>query len=231
MLTFVLLPGMDGTGTLFEPFVAAIGRNMAIKVVHYPAEQDLGYEELQKVAAEALPEEGRFLLLGESFSGPLAVSLAASAGSRLCGLILCCSFVRSPRRVGAWIANSVLLPPQSFVPRAVVDYFLLGRFHSSALSASLRRAISQVAAHVLRRRLKAVLKVDVTDKLKAVRAPILYLRATEDRLVPPAASALVKEIAPQTHMVDIESPHCLLQAVPEKAAEAVKRFADEYCEG
>lgn len=231
MLTLVLLPGMDGTGMLFEPLVATLGQRVTTRVVSYPTDRDLGYEELEKIARDALPEEGPFILLGESFSGPVAVSLAAVAGPGLKGLILCCSFVRSPRRVGAWLKKRLLFPPPSFLPQAAIDYFLLGRFRNPALSASIRSAISRVSPHVLRRRLKAVLEVDVADKLKSTEVPILYLRATRDRLVPPPASVLVKRLAPQTDVVEIEAPHCLLQAVPGEAAGAIMRFADKFCEG
>jgi hypothetical protein len=78
MVTLVLLPGMDGTGTLFEPFVAALGHEFAVKVVDYPRAEPLGYEQLELFATAALPSEGPLILLGESFSGPIAVALAAS---------------------------------------------------------------------------------------------------------------------------------------------------------
>ena len=229
--TLILLPGMDGTGALFDPFVAAIGSNMTTRIVRYPAEQDLGYAELEEMARDALPEEGSYIILGESFSGPIAVSLAAAADARLKGLILCCSFVRSPRRIGAWLKRGVMIPPLSMLPQAVIDFVLLGRFRTPALSAELRRAISRVRPQVFRRRLREVLNVDVTDQLKAVGVPVLYLRASDDRVVSSAASGLVKEIAPQTHMIGIEAPHCLLQAAPGEAAAAVMRFVDTECDG
>jgi pimeloyl-ACP methyl ester carboxylesterase len=54
--------------------------------------------------------------------------------------------------------------------------------------------------------------------------PLLYLQARHDRVVPPAAAALVARLAPQTRIVDIDAPHCLLQAAPEAAAEAIIGF-------
>ncbi len=222
---------MDGTGTLFEPLAAAIGERAAIKVVRYPVDQDLGYEELQKIAENALPEEGPFIILGESFSGPVAVSLAAAADARLKGLVLCCSFVSSPRRVFAWIKRCAIFPPLALLPRPLVDYVLLGSFRTPALSAALWGAVSRVQTHVFRRRLRELLSVDVTDRLKAVGVPVLYLRASHDRVVPATASALVKEFAPQTDIVEIEAPHCLLQVAPGEAAEAIMRFANTYCVG
>jgi pimeloyl-ACP methyl ester carboxylesterase len=76
---------MDGTGHLFEPFIAALGGEFNVKVVRYPAAEPLGYAELEGIARAALPLEGPCVLLGESFSGPIAISLAASAPERLQG--------------------------------------------------------------------------------------------------------------------------------------------------
>ena len=41
--TLVLLPGMDGTGTLFEPLLQALGQHWPVQVLHYPGDQPLGY--------------------------------------------------------------------------------------------------------------------------------------------------------------------------------------------
>jgi pimeloyl-[acyl-carrier protein] methyl ester esterase len=74
-MTLVLLPGMDGTGQLFAPFVVALGHEFNVKVVRYPTTEPMGYAELEALARAALPEEGPFVILGESFSGPVAVSV------------------------------------------------------------------------------------------------------------------------------------------------------------
>ena len=68
MATIVLLPGMDGTGTQFAEFIAALPRGMKTVVVSYAPDQALGYEELETIVRKRLPSEP-FLLLGESFSG------------------------------------------------------------------------------------------------------------------------------------------------------------------
>ncbi len=43
-------------------------------------------------------------------------------------------------------------------------------------------------------------------------------------MVPPTAAALVEQLAPQTRRVEIDAPHCLLQAAPEAAAAAIADF-------
>jgi hypothetical protein len=47
MVTLILLPGLDGTGTLFDAFVAALGTEFNVKVVSYPTTEPLDYSELE----------------------------------------------------------------------------------------------------------------------------------------------------------------------------------------
>src|SRR5207249_6130409 len=79
MATIILLPGMDGSGSLFEDFIASLPPDVEAMVVKYPPDRALDYAELEALARAALPIQGSFLLVGESFSGPVAVALAASS--------------------------------------------------------------------------------------------------------------------------------------------------------
>lgn len=227
MVTLVLLPGMDGTGDLFEPFIAALGGEFDVKVVRYPSDEPLGYAELEAFARAALPAEGPFVLVGESFSGPITVALAASASQQLKGLVLCCTFVRNPRPLFAGLRSVVGLVPVAFAPVGVLSGLLLGRFSTVELRAALARSLAKVAPSALRARLAAVLNVDVSSKLSAVKAPTLYLRASNDRLVPPSACALISRLAPRTRVVELDGPHFLLQAVPVEAARVVRAFVHD----
>ena len=42
-ITLVLLPGIDGSGELFAPFVEALGPQVPVVVVRYPGERALGF--------------------------------------------------------------------------------------------------------------------------------------------------------------------------------------------
>jgi esterase/lipase len=69
-----------------------------------------------------------------------------------------------------------------------------------------------------------MLCVDVTAQMTAVNIPILYLQATQDKLVPRSASVLVLQCNAQTQIADMEASHCLLQTAPMEAAQAVLKF-------
>src|SRR5271168_1230847 len=85
----VLLPGLDGTGKLCGEFAEILGSSAASLILAYPADQPLGYDELEALVFAALPRHRPFLLLAESFAGPIAIRIAAQSPPGLLGVILC----------------------------------------------------------------------------------------------------------------------------------------------
>lgn len=227
MLTLVLLPGMDGTGLLFEPFIHALGNAATVRVIAYPVDQPMGYEALRLFVDSALPDNAPFVLLAESFAGPIAIQLAADGNARLLGLILCCTFVRNPRPKLAWSEFLLSVMPMSWVPRRVMSHFLLGRFSTQVLRDAIASAVGQVAPAVMRARIRAVMAVDVSAQMARIRVPCLYIRAAQDRLVPPDACGYIQRLSAATRKTLLDGPHCLLQAAPDEAAKVVNAFLQE----
>jgi pimeloyl-ACP methyl ester carboxylesterase len=227
MVKLVLLPGMDGTGDLFHPFVAALGKDHEVQIVRHPPHESLDYPALTDHVREVLPRSGRYVLLGESFSGPLAIALAAERPAGLDGLVLCCSFARNPRPWLGWLRFLLNLSPPVVPPVRLLGRWLLGSHATPALLESLSTALAKVAPTVMRQRLAAVLSVDVTVALRSVAVPILYLRAAHDRLVPRGAAAAISLVQPATRIVEIPGPHLLLQTAPAEAAGVVCQFLRE----
>jgi pimeloyl-[acyl-carrier protein] methyl ester esterase len=224
MVTLVLLPGTDGTGDLFTPFLADFAGKA--KVVRYPTSEALGYSELEQIARDALPVGEPFVLLGESFSGPIAVCLAASRPPNLLGVVLCCSSVKNPRPLlGPFGPLVNFLPAKP--PLKLMEALLYPGFTSSGLRESLKRALAQVSSAALRARIRAVAHVDVVRQLQEVDVPILYLRATEDRVVPASAGAMVVAKAKNAKLVELAAPHFLLQSAPKPAANIIREFIAE----
>jgi pimeloyl-[acyl-carrier protein] methyl ester esterase len=227
----VLLPGLDGTGLLFADFVAALGPEFDPIVVRYPPDIPLGYAELEPIARQFLPSAGSFILLGESFGGPLAISMAASAPPGLAGLVLCCSFASNPRPYLGTLKFLTPYLPVRGAPRSVFAHHFMGRFASRELASKLAEAATHVSADVFRYRIGVVCRIDFSEKLRQVRVPILYLRASVDRIVPRGASKRIKKLVPSTKIVDIDGPHYLLQNCPKAAVRAVSQFAREVTTG
>ena len=226
-MTLVLLPGLDGTGMLFDSFVSALGSEYQVKVVRYPSSEPLGYAELEEIARASLPQDGPFIILGESFSGPIAVSIAASCSSQLKGLVLSCSFVRNPYPIASYLKPFIGLLPITTTSTSKLRSIMLGKFATDALRSALANAIEQVSVPTIRARLRAVVDVDVSEKLAALNVPVLYLRASHDRIVPRAASETALRLKSDMRLAQLEAPHFLLQSAPNEAAKIVGSFVHE----
>lgn len=221
----VLLPGMDGTARLFQRFDAALRAQSTIttQAIAYPA-APLDFAALEAFVRERLPRDRPFVLLAESFSGPLGAALRADPPLGMRALILCCSFVRNPRPLLAPLRHLLAFVPFGTLPGFALRQALLAPYATPALQAELAAALAQVPPSVLRQRLRAVLKTDASRSFARGSLPVLYLRARHDRLVPPANALQILHLAPGTQLVDIDAPHMLLQAAPEAAAAAVAAF-------
>lgn len=103
-LTLILLPGLDGTGRLFSRLAEQLPGELEPRVVALPTDRELGYAELVRHARDQLPQDRLFALLGESFSGPVALRLAAERPPGLVALVLVASFHRRPV---AWWGRAV----------------------------------------------------------------------------------------------------------------------------
>ena len=227
----VLLPGMDGSGDLFAAFVAALGDAVTPLVVSYPGDQVLGYEGLVDFARTRLPAGQPWVLLGESFSGPVAIALAAERPPGLCGLILSCTFARNPVPSLRHFASLLRFTPVSSRLTILALPLLLGRHSVPWLYGALRSALDQVTAPVLRARMRAVLAVDYSERLRGIDIPVLYLQAAHDRLVGRVAARHIVWVLPSVKVIVLRGPHLLLQAAPLEAATAVRQFVNEAVAG
>ncbi len=222
MLT-LLMPGMDGTGRLFAPFQRALPPDLQTRVVSYPVDQPLGYEEL--LARIARPKEP-FAVVAESFSGPLAIRLASEPGSRVRALVLAATFARNP--VGALRPLlRVLFGQRMFAlgpPRWLLRRTLLGADATEGQLEELQAILASVEPAVLARRLREILAVDVTESLSRCRAPMLYVAGRSDRLVGRHVVRDLIEIRPDLRVRWLDAPHLVLQRRPVEAAAEIADF-------
>lgn len=225
MTAIVLLPGLDGTGELFAPLVASWGDRFRTQVVSYPRAERLGYAALADRVRALLPRNEDYVLLAESFSGPLGVMLAAERPQRLRGLVLCATFARSPLPLLRWAAPWAQAVPLAALPDRVLAWGLLGPCATPSLLKAIRHAVQSVDPVVLAGRVRAVAEVDVSVALSEVQVPVLYLQACNDRVVPRrAVRPFVAALGERLQVASCAGPHCVLQACAVDAAAAISAF-------
>ncbi len=222
--TLVLLPGFDGTGRRLGNFMSSLGSDVAVRLVRYPTDTPLGYDELEGLATAALPRDEPYVLLGESFSGPLALRIAARSPQGLQGLVLCGTFAKNPFPWLAWSRPLAVHLPLKSLPRWLRAPLMWGSFSPATAPPGSERAIAEVAPAVIRRRIAALLAADETAARGRVAVPVLVIRAQRDRIISKAATRTLLDVVPGARMIEIDGPHLLLQACPVDSAAAVLDF-------
>jgi pimeloyl-[acyl-carrier protein] methyl ester esterase len=225
-ISLILLPGLDGTGLLFQPLIAALPAMIKPTIVRYPGDRHLSYEELLPLAMDALPPSDPFILLGESFSGPLAVMVAAQHPKNLVGLILCASFVTRP-----WPFVRPAIP--IFARGPVFNLYMpykrirarLGGYSTPQRRALIEKMHKLVPPHVFASRVRMVFQVDARDALRLCDVQMLYIKAANDMVVPGRNFRIIQQIKPDIGVVTIGWSHMVLQRNPAQAAEAISAFA------
>jgi len=216
---------MDGTGKMLADFCSAFSGNVRPMVISYPEDRILSYAQLADFVARRLPRNEPFVLLGESFSGPVAVEIAATRPPGLTGVVLCCSFAGNPRSLLAPLRGLVPILPSPARLAGFIAPLAFGRFSTKRLRALLATSLKEVSPEVLRARMRAVLDVDHSDRLKHIGVPVLYLQAKEDRLVPESAMRRIRSALPGLRLAALHGPHFLLQAMPAESAKIICDFA------
>ncbi|MEF3082797.1 alpha/beta hydrolase [Luteimonas sp. SMYT11W] len=219
----LILPGMDGSGALLTDFIAALAPDIAAEVVSFPSDSLLGYDALLPFALDRLPRETPFLLIGESFSGPLAMRIAALRPQGLIALVLCATFATSPRPRLRRL-RPILRLPLPMPPLEMLMPLMMGRWTTPTWTFRQQNAMRGLTASVVRHRLSEVLGVNETESLSDVTAPLFYLQARHDRLVPSHSWDEIRRIQPAAKYVELEGPHFILQHQPRAAAAAIRQF-------
>ena len=227
-IAIVLLPGLDGTGRLFAPLLPHLPGHLRPIVVRYPLEP-LPYSELLPLVSASLPRDLPFVILGESFSGPLAIMAAARLPSGLCGVILDATFVENPSHLGAAVIRPFMRPflfrllPSSMTARL----FLLGGSAEPDVIQEVVNVVDEVPASVIAWRVREALAVNVAEALRRLDKPILYLRGRHDHVVVPAHnSRQIARLGKDVTIRQFDTGHMVLQTQPCASAAAIAEFCD-----
>lgn len=171
-----------------------------------------------------LPANEPFVLIAESFSGPIALQAAAQRQTPE-AVVLCASLAQSPlprsligilRYCG--IAFGVKRPPRWLVRR----YLLCGA--DEEVVALFYRAIGEVSPRVLAGRFSVLLEFDEHFAPPTLKCPLLYLQAGKDRLVTARNFEILQRRYPEAHLETLESPHLILQVQPQASIRAISQF-------
>ena len=226
-VSLLLLPGLDGTGRLFKPLLKYLPEWIDPIVVSYPEDQPYGYQDLKKIINKRLPDDDDFVILGESFSGPLSIMIAGQRPKRLIGLILCATFAKNPLRfLPPWAGYFSISPIYQLWPATIKLRAIFAKGKYDNLVQMALEAIKSVKPEVISARVKAIFNVNVEPNLLKINVPILYMRSRKDYLIKKHNIKRIKRLKKDIKVIDIDTQHFLLQLEPEKAADEITRFIE-----
>lgn len=222
----VLLPGLDGTGSLFGPLLSVLPEDLIPVVITYPKDQILYYEQLFPYIREVMPWGKPYVLLAESFAGPMALKFAAAQHENIEAIVLCSAFFSKISAPGAswtsfftkekWFENAT--------PGSAVKQLVTGGVCEPALLSAIKSAINSVKPEVLSHRIRLMFETEVTAALKEIKAPILCLNGSHDKLGSQEAMDKLLSIKPESACISFDTSHLVLQTKPREAIEAIQKF-------
>ena len=226
----VLLPGMDGTRLLFRPLLAALPEWIGAEVVRYPVRGPNRYEDLLPLVADRVARGGPCIVLGWSFSGPLALRVACLQPQCVRGVILAASFVSPPSMALARLRLLVRGPTFSAVRLLRRLPIWLLRPRTDRLRRDKAVLWRRVPARTLAVRARDVLAVDARDALSRCPCPLLYIAADSDAVVPLRNATAILRARPDVAVETIRGGHLALYTDPAASSRSIASFVKRCAE-
>ncbi len=223
--TLVLLPGLNGTEGLFHPLMEKTPAIITTLAISYPTHEVMSYEALVPyVLAHLATIDGRIILVGESFSGPLSLLIAHQRPHNLIGIILVATFIRAPQfsvaRLLPWQIGFYLTKPLYSLRT------LLAAKHNRSMIGRIATELQKVSPKVLAARIQAIFAVDVRRELRECALPLLYCRGDYDIVVPEKNLLEIMAIKPTIEVAYFKTQHFLLQAAVDEVWEVIAGFVE-----
>jgi pimeloyl-ACP methyl ester carboxylesterase len=216
-LKIILLPGMDGAGKLFEPLRSLLP--LSTIVISLPQSGSQTYVFLASHIAEQLPNE-EFIIVAESFSGPIAALLSEKSLENLKGIVFVATFLSCPKPALVSLAKRLPLKSLLSIPfaKAFISRYLLSGFNYSIFS----EALKGVPNSILKERLSSIHSLNM-EKIRS-DLPSIYISAKSDCLVSSSHISLFQQSFSNLQVEYVQGTHFLLQSNPKACSEIIRKF-------
>jgi pimeloyl-ACP methyl ester carboxylesterase len=201
-----LIPGIDGTGKLFYRQVPGLERRFHVTTTRHRDDaetmEDLIadlHDEVTRVAGEE-----RVTLLGESFGGALALSYALAHPERVHRLVILNSFAQFGSQARLWLGYHLLRATPWGMMR-IFRQLNARRMHSPQTEREEIQRFHELMRASTRAgylsRMRILRNYDIRRHLPSIEAPVLFLAADRDTLIPSVEQArLMSALTPLATM-------------------------------
>ena len=223
-MKIILLPGLDGTGSLFNDLLNNLGEDNEVEVISYDHISGLSFIEQAKEIAVKITDVN-VLLVAESYSGRVAYELSQILDSRVRAIVFIASFISSPSFLSKF---AVFLPVSMLKPNFLTAYLLsvLG-FNGQATKKQIDRLFNSLKI-ANRSKLKARLKniAALSSPANVIDCPVTYIRPNRDFLVSSAAVSRLRSLCTNFNVISVSGGHFIAQSAPADCAKAISNAAN-----
>ena len=193
--------------------------------ISYSTHQKRSYSQLIDYVQEKLNTlDTPYVLLGESFSGPLSLMLGQAKPQGLIGIILVATFVQAPNleigRFLPWTIGFILTKPLYNLR------ILLSKSRNKGFINAISTELQKVSPKVLADRIQSIFTVNAIQALTDCDVPLIYFRGTKDFIVPQKNLDLMTKVKPDIAVAHFDTQHFLLQSKPNEVWQEISQFID-----
>lgn len=219
----ILLPGFDGTGLLFEPIRQYLEHYFQLEVVSFDNSTTFD-DYIDRVLTQIGDQP--CCLLAESFSGPIALRIAANHADKIDAVILSTTFIETPYKPICRIAAKLpdLILQNVLLLKTLVKTLCLNNTHDKRLANKVINIVKTLPAKTIKQRLQILSSYSSLDSQPTGDISWLCLHATDDRIVGEKQTRELIAMLSKPIVTEINGPHLLLQAAPKTCANTIIKF-------
>ncbi len=223
-MKILLLPGLDGTGMLFEKMKESFPDNLDVEVISYESLDGISFSE-QASEVSRLIEDIDIFIVGESYSGCVAYELYKLLGSRVKGIFFLASFISSPSlfsRLAGLLPVSMITP--NFLSEKLLYLFGFSLIGSSSLTKPVFASIVKADKYKLKTRLRNIASLGRPKQV--IACPVIYIRPSRDLLVSASAVRVLSEKCSDFKQILVKGGHFVAQSNPVECAKVIQDAAN-----
>lgn len=223
-MKIILLPGLDGTGLLFQGLVKELSPEFDVEVISYDDIEAVSYLDQAKEIAETIKAEEIFIV-EESYSGRVAYELGLILGKRVKGIVFLAGFISRPlifSRLASYVPIKVLAP--NVFGKYLLNLFGFNLSANNDLVDSVFNSLRQADKRKLKYRLRNI--SDLDKPLKTLTCSVIYVRPSRDLLVGEKAVQYLASKCLSFSQVNVNGGHFIGQSNPGACARVVSNAVE-----
>ncbi len=222
----VLMPGMDGSGLLYQPLSAKLKRlGLEHQIEPLNPHQDkwayIDYLE-QKYSSQTQP----LALVAESYAGHIATQIAIRGKLNIQKMVLMATFLQKPTRLTQLeklLPTSLIQKPP--LPNLLLGKALFGKNSNQELLDLFFQAMDEVTSNQLTQRIRDMRQLTAPNE--QLSTPALYIQASDDWLVPARNYQPFKKVFSNLGFSQLNGSHLIAQTQAEKCAFLIDSFVSK----